>query len=176
MKNHKNNIKKFGQFINENVDNELNISTIFRKYEESFEEEFNSDDWFDRKQELLDGLRQSLEMIGDGEITEKSEYDYNGDRLMYKELFKDDKLILVVHAAFEKHPIGGHSEGKYYRYEISVYRNDLSTRQIGGGYGTSGMVNTTHTMLLGSIDNYCKNKNIVSLTCKEVKKYSEDTF
>lgn len=165
-------VNNWNQFLNENSNDKFNISSVFRKYVNEFGDEFSDEDWIKRKNELLIGLRESLELIGDGEIIEKPKYDYDGDRLMYKELFNDDKLILVVHAAFEKHPYGG----KLYRYEIGIYRNNPRTKQIGGGYGASGIMSIEHTNLLGSIDNYCRNKNVISSTCLDVKRFSIENF
>lgn len=165
-------VKKFNQFINEQKA-ELNISSIFNKHARRLGVEFNDDNWIERREDLLKGLNHSLELVGSGEIEVKSEYDYVGDRLMYKELFKDDTLILVIHAAFTKHPYGG---GKLYRYEIGVYRNNPRTQQIGGGYGASGIMSIAHTNMVSSIDNYCSNQNVISATCIEIKKYSEENF
>lgn len=33
-----------------------------------------------------------------------------------------------------------------------------------------------YTKLLHSIDNYCRNKNVISATCSEVKKFAEENF
>lgn len=168
-----NKVKNLKRLLKEQEDKELNISNIFNKYEHQFNDEFNDDNWIKMRENIINGLRQSLELIGNGQIIEKSKYDFDGDRLMYKELFNNNKLILVVHAAFEKHPYGG---GKLYRYEIGVYRNNPRTQQIGGGYGASGIMSIEHTKLLHSIDNYCRNKNVISATCSEVKKFAEENF
>lgn len=154
--------------------NNNHIENLFHKYKIKFEDEFNNDNWVENRKELLNELYKSLELIGGGEIVEKPKYDYDGDRLMYKELLKNNTLILVVHASFVNHPYGG---GKLYSYEISVYKNNPSIQQIGGGYGTSGIMSIKHTRILGSIETYyCRNKNIISATCNEIKKYIDINF
>jgi len=115
------------------------------------------------------GLRRSLEKIGDGEITEKSSYDYKGDRLMYKEMLNNDSLILVVHAAFKGTPYDKFDLG--YKYDIGLYRNNPRSVQYGGGYGTSGIIEIQHTQLLGYSDydiNH-ENENIISEVCDYIK-------
>jgi hypothetical protein len=115
------------------------------------------------------GLRRSLEKIGDGEITEKSSYDYKGDRLMYKEMLNNDSLILVVHGAFKGTPYDKFDYG--YKYDIGLYRNNPRSVQYGGGYGASGIIEIQHTQLLGYSDydiNH-KNENIISEVCNYIK-------
>jgi hypothetical protein len=115
------------------------------------------------------GLRRSLEKIGDGEITEKSSYDYKGDRLMYKEMLNNDSLILVVHGAFKGTPYDKFDYG--YRYDIGLYRNNPRSVQYGGGYGASGIIEIQHTQLLGYSDydiNH-ENENIISEVCNYIK-------
>jgi len=115
------------------------------------------------------GLRRSLEKIGNGEITEKSSYDYKGDRLMYKEMLNNDSLILVVHAAFTGTPYDKFDLG--YNYDIGLYRNNPRSVQYGGGYGTSGIIEIQHTQLLGYSDydiNH-ENENIISEVCDYIK-------
>jgi len=115
------------------------------------------------------GLRRSLEKIGDGEITEKSSYDYKGDRLMYKEMLNNDSLILVVHGAFKGTPFDKFDLG--YKYDIGLYRNNPRSVQYGGGYGASGIIEIQHTQLLGYSDydiNH-KNENIISEVCNYIK-------
>lgn len=168
-------MKNFNQFINENTDlkSDFAISNLFRKYEKDFEPEFNDENWIGKIKESIKGLYESLTLIGNGEITVKSPYDIDGDRLMYKEMLKNDTLILVVHAAYDKHPYGG---PKLYRYEIGVYVNNPRTQQIGGGYGASGIMSIVHTNLLSSIDNYSFNRNVISKVCTDIKKYAEENF
>ena len=168
MKN--NHIKvTFSEFINE----KFNISHFFRKIKDEFGDEYIDDNWISIKDDLLKDLRKSLELIGNGEIIEKDYYDYPGDRLMYKEYFKDNTRILVIHAAFAKHPYGSTKE---FRYEIGVYVNKPTTSQIGGGYGASGITTIRHTQLLGSSENYCRNKRVISNLCKFIKKYVEENL
>jgi hypothetical protein len=115
------------------------------------------------------GLRRSLEKIGDGEITEKSSYDYKGDRLMYKEMLNNDSLILVVHGAFKGTPYDKFDYG--YKYDIGLYRNNPRSVQYGGGYGASGIIEIQHTQLLGYSDydiNH-ENENIISEVCNYIK-------
>lgn len=159
----------FSEFINENYNNKLNISYLFRK----IKDEYTDDNWISIKDDLLKDLRKSLELIGNGEVIEKDYYDYPGDRLMYKEYFKDNTRILVIHAAFDKQPYGSTKE---FRYEIGIYKNNPTTSQIGGGYGASGMTTINHTQLLGSSENYCRNKRVISKLCKFIKKYVEENL
>ncbi len=170
----KNHIKiSFSEFINENYNDKFNISHFFRKIKDEFGDEYTDDNWISIKKDLLKDLRKSLELIGNGEIIEKDYYDYPGDRLMYKEYFKDNTRILVVQAAFDKQPYGSTKE---FEYEIGVYKNNPTTSQIGGGYGTSGMTTIKHTQLLGSSENYCRNKRVISKLCKFIKKYVEENL
>jgi len=164
---------KFQDYLSEQTNTELNIEYLFRKYSNQLDDEFTNEDWVGRKDELIHGLRKSLEMVGDGEITEKDSYDVDGDRLMYVEKFRSDSLILVIHAAFERQPYGG---GKMYRYEVSVYKNNPRSEQIGGGYGASGIVTIKHTCLMSSIDNYTRNKLVLSKVCSDIKQYAEQNF
>jgi hypothetical protein len=69
----------------------------------------------------LEGLQESLEMIGNGEITQRGE-----NHLMYEEVLNDGSMILVVHGRFTTSPYGGM---KGYVYEIGLYRNDPRTQQ-----------------------------------------------
>jgi hypothetical protein len=117
----------------------------------------------------IKGLRRSLEKIGNGEITEKSSYDYKGDRLMYKEMLNNDSLILVVHGAFKGTPYDKFDYG--YKYDIGLYRNNPRSVQYGGGYGASGIIQIQHTQLLGYSDydiNH-ENENIISEVCNYIK-------
>ena len=136
------------------------IRHLFQKQEMVFAEEKTS----------TKGLRKSLELIGDGEIIEKSEYDYKGDRLMYKEYSADNSKILVVHGAYSKSPYGGPIG---YRYEIGVYANNPRTTQIGGGYGASGIMGVEHTKLFtyGDQENVYFNENLISKVCEIIKHY-----
>ena len=61
-------------------------------------------------------------------------------------------------------------------YEIGVYVNNPTTSQIGGGYGASGITTIKHTQLLGSSENYCRNKRVISKLCKFIKKYVEENL
>jgi hypothetical protein len=117
----------------------------------------------------VNGLRESLEKIGSGEISEKSHYDYIGDRLMYKEMLNNNTLILIVHAAYDTTPYGKTVYG--YRYEIGLYRNNPRSVQYGGGYGASGIVEIQHTILLGytDYDIIHMNENIISKVCNFIK-------
>lgn len=165
------------QKLNEDID--LNkdgaIRNLFRKYETQYEDEYNEDNWIkfhygsDRKGGVK-ALKESLELIGDGEITDKGD-----NRFMYKEMLKDDSLILVVHGSLKKSPYGG-MEG--YKYNLGVYRNNPRTQQIGGGYGASGIMSIEHTILL-SYDDYDivhHNRNLVSKVCEDIKKYAMSKF
>jgi len=136
------------------------ISNLFRKYKRELDEQKIS----------TKGLRKSLELIGDGEIIEKSEYNIEGDNLMYKEFSKDQTKIFVVHAQIARSPYGGPFG---YAYEIGVYLNDPSTIQIGGGYGTSGIIQIKHTSLFakGFGDEVYFNENIISKVCDVIKDY-----
>jgi recombinational DNA repair ATPase RecF len=70
----------------------------------------------------------------------------------------------------EKSPYGG-MEG--YKYSIAVYRNNPRIQQIGGGYGSSGIMSIEHTILLGydDYDRVHHNRNIISKVCSDIKKY-----
>jgi hypothetical protein len=167
-------IKEQIKYILENVDlsKEYAIANLFIKYETTYTPEI---DETTSTQQCLKGLKESLKLIGNGKITEKPEYDYKGDRLMYMELFKDNSLILIIFGAYTKSPYGGLAA---YRYNIGVYKNDPHTVQYGGGYGATGILETQHTKLLGYSDesHLHYNKNIISKVCKEIKKYAIDTF
>ena len=67
---------------------------------------------------------------------------------------------------------------KGYKYSLGVYRNNPRTRQIGGGYGASGIMSIEHTRLL-SYDDYDivhHNRNIISKVCNDIKKYAVENF
>ncbi len=165
------------EFLNESVDltKDFVIRNLFRKYEEQYGPEYNEDNWIkfhygSERKGGVNALKESLELIGDGEITDKGD-----KRLMYKEMLKNDTLILVVHASLTKSPYGG-MDG--YRYEIGVYRNDPRTQQIGGGYGASGIMSIEHTRLI-SYDDYDivhYNRNLISKVCEDIKKYVVENF
>jgi hypothetical protein len=169
-------MKNFNQFINENMDlsKDFAIVNLFRQYEREYKPEYDEDNSikFHYGKEGLGGvkaLKESLELIGDGEIIDK------GDKhLMYKEMLNDN-LILVVHGRLQKPPYGG-MEG--YKYSIGVYRNDPRTQQIGGGYGSPGIMSIEHTTLL-SYDDYDivhYNRNLISKVCEDVKRYALDNL
>jgi hypothetical protein len=170
-------MKNFNQFVNENMDlsKDFAIVNLFRKYEREYKPEYDEDNWikFHYGKEGLGGvkaLKESLELIGDGEIIDKGD-----KRMMYKEMLKNDTLILVVHASLKKPPYGG-MEG--YKYSIGVYRNDPRTQQIGGGYGSPGIMSIEHTTLL-SYDDYDivhYNRNLISKVCEDVKRYALENF
>ena len=163
--------------MNESVDltKDFAISNLFRKYEKQYEPEYNEDNWIkfhygSERKGGVNALKESLKLIGDGEITDKGD-----NRLMYKEMLKNDTLILVVHAILQKSPYGG-MEG--YKYSIGVYRNNPRTQQIGGGYGASGIMSIEHTRLL-SYDDYDivhYNRNLISKVCEDIKKYAVENF
>jgi hypothetical protein len=152
-------LKNFVVFENFNIeDNEL--STIFR----------NLDSLLPVEKVSLKGLRESLELIGDGEITVK-EYDKN--HLMYKEMINNNSEILVIHARFDDSPYGGDYG---YVYEIGIYNNDPRTEQLGGGYDASGTVSIKHTQLFAYSD-YDKvhfNKQIISKVIDYIYKKREN--
>jgi len=170
-------MKNFNQFVNENMDlsKDFAIVNLFRKYEREYKPEYDEDNWikFHYGKEGLGGvkaLKESLELIGDGEIIDKGD-----KRMMYKEMLKNDTLILVVHGSLKKPPYGG-MEG--YQYSIGVYRNDPRTQQIGGGYGSPGIMSIEHTRLL-SYDDYDivhYNRNLISKVCEDVKRYALDNL
>lgn len=151
------------------------IRTLFRKLEEKHQAEFDNDNWIEfhsnkkNKGGML-ALRQSLKLIGDGEITTRSE-----EHLMYKQMLNNNTRILVVHARFSRSPYGG---AKGYYYEIGVYANDPRLSQIGGGYGTSGTVTIKHTQLLGysDYDMIHYNRKVISKVCKHIIKYTIDNL
>lgn len=174
MKN--DNVKNFKQFVNENMDlsKDFAIRNLFKKYEDQYEPEYNEENWikyhYGSEGNGVKTLKESLELIGDGEITDKGDKHF-----MYKEMLKNDSLILVVHGRLEKSPYGG-MDG--YKYSLGVYRNDPRTQQIGGGYGASGIMSIEHTILL-SYDDYDTvhhNRNIISKVCEDIKKYAVENF
>ena len=152
---------------------DYNIHSAFRNESSKWNEEFSDDDWIERREELLLKLHNSLSLIGNGSIAVKDHYDMKGDRLMYKEYFENEQFILVIHAAFEKHPYGG---GKRFRYEIGVYKNDSTKISYGYGYGNSGINMIQHTCLIGSSENYCRNEKVISRVANEFKKYTHNNF
>jgi len=165
------------EFLNENMDlsKDYAIRNLFYKYEKQYEDEYNKDNWIEyhygseRKGGVV-ALKESLELIGDGEII-----DNGNKRFIYKEMLKNDSLILVVHGSLKKSPYGG-MEG--YKYSLGVYRNNPRVQQIGGGYGASGIMTIEHTKLL-SYDDYDivhHNRNIISKVCDDIKKYALENF
>lgn len=143
------------------------IEDLFLKYEKIFPAEFDDENWNDfhykTKQGGIDAVLESIKLIGDGEIE-----DLDFDHLRYKEVFNDNKLILVVHAHLSKSYVGG---AKGYMYEVSVFENRYTEEQYGGGYGTSGFIMRT-TPLLSHYHDYghiFRNRNIISNVCKELK-------
>lgn len=139
------------------------VRNLFHKYERELGK-FGND--------LLgtEALRESLELIGNGEILEKE-----FDRFMYSETIKDKSFILIVHASYQSSPYGG---SKGYNYEIGIYRDDPKTEQIGGGYGTQGTIIVKHTQLFGYIDFELIhfNKNVISKVVADVKEYVLNNF
>ena len=164
-------------FVNENMDlsKDFAISYLFRKYESKYEIEYNEENWIkyhygSERKGGVNALKESLELIGDGEISDKG-----NESLMYKEMLKNDTLILVVHASLKNPPYG---QMKGYKYSIGIYRNNPRTQQIGGGYGASGIMSIEHTRLL-SYDDYDivhYNRNLISKVCEDVKKYAVENF
>lgn len=156
-------------------DEGLAIRNLFRKYEKQHQAEFDDDNWIkfhygSEGKGGINAVKESLRLIGCGEITDKG-----NDSFMYKELFKDDSLILVVHASLKASPYGG---AKGYKYSFGIYRNNPRTQQIGGGYGTSGIVKIVHTKLL-SYDDYDLvhyNRILISKVCDDIKKYALNNF
>lgn len=181
MENKKHFIKTISEFLDKKINENLDLSkdyairNLFYKYEKQYEDEYNEDNWiqFHYGKERKGGvkaLKESLELIGDGEIT------YKGDKhFMYKEMLKNDSLILVVHGSLNKPPYGG-MDG--YKYSLGVYRNSPRTYQIGGGYGASGIIGIEHPILL-AYDDYDivhHNRNIISKVCNDIKKYAIENF
>lgn len=152
---------------------DFDVSSKFNYLARTSEDEFCSETWFPNREEILKNLRLSLSLVGEGEIKVKDKYDYEGDSLMYVEKFDSDKFILVIHAKLSKEPYGS---DRLYNYEICVYSNNPRKESYGYGFGNSGIHTITHTLLLGSVHNYCRNKNIVSLLCKELRSYIENYY
>jgi len=119
-------------------------------------------------QPSVNGLKHSMELIGDGQIAEKPHYAFSGDRLMYKEYSPDQRRMLIVHGAFTRHAYGGNLG---YRYEIRVYSNNPKTVQFGGGYGTSGIMEIHHPTVFSpwGYDNVYFDETLVSKVCTVVK-------
>jgi len=153
----------------------MEVRNLFRKYEVQCPPEYNENNWIKyhygsgRKGGIV-ALKKSVSLIGNGEIIDK-----HGKRLMYKEFLKYNALILVVHARLEKSPYGG-MEG--YSYSIGIYRNNPRIKQIGGGYGSSGIVSIEHTALLcyDDCDMVHHNHMIISKVCEDIKRYALDNF
>lgn len=150
------------------------IYWLMKDYDKQYEPEFNKDNWirFHHSSEGgMNAIKESLKLIGDGEITT------NGNsKAMYKEMLKDNTLILVVHACLCSTSRGGLMKG--YLYEIGVYKNNPKTQHVGGGYGASGITYVDHTRLL-SYDDYDiihYNRNIISKVCEHIKQYAIEKF
>lgn len=160
-----NRLNNFNDFVNENENKDLNIQNLFFSYSYKLGED---SDWSSDNEYLIKNLRKSLELIGDGEIINKSD---DGEQLMYREYLEDDSIIFIVHASISKY-----TGVKTYSYEISVWRNNPRLTQIGGGYGASGISQIKHTNLLNSVASYTKNRNVVSKVSSDVKKYIKDNI
>ena len=147
---------------------DLTKHSEIKKLFHSYENPYGRPEYDDEEPTMtsLGGLEESLEMIGNGEITQKDD-----DRLMYEELFNDDSMILIVHAKFTTSHYGGK---KGYVYEIDLYRNNPRTEQIGGGYGASGIMSVKHTNLLGyyNPDDVFTNVQTISKVCHDIKEYA----
>ncbi len=115
------------------------VENLLRKY--SMELNGNSD-YRDLKGASVHALTESLKMIGDGEISPS-----NG-KMKYTEYSKDNNMILVVYGDVRKSPYDMSKYGtKGFNYEVSLYRNNITSRQIGGGYGTSGIISERAPLL-----------------------------
>jgi len=141
-------------------DSDFNIQILFERFAT-----------YDKQKEAkasIEGLKQSMELIGDGEITEKAHYNFYGDRLMYKEYSPDKRKFLIVHGAFTRPTYGGNLG---YSYEIRVYSNNPKTVQFGGGYGASGIIETQHPTVFSprGSDNIYRDETLVSKVCAVVK-------
>lgn len=133
---------------------EFLASILFNKYSNEYDEQNIS----------KSGLKKSLEMIGSGEVIDK---DGDGDNLMYKEMLDDNERIFIVHGR-----IGSPVNTRGYTYQITLWKNDPRTEQIGGGYGTSGIITTNHTNLFNETGGDQKvrlNENIISKVCDELR-------
>jgi len=84
-----------------------------------------------------------MRVIGNGELRKYYDRDYH---LKYSEDI-DDKTI-VVYGEVIKNPYGS-SSNKMFRFNVTVYEGAISTTQIGGGYGTSGII-MGHRKVIGS--------------------------
>jgi hypothetical protein len=157
------------------MEKDFAIRSLFYKYKNQYEPEYNEGNWIkfhygSERNGGVKALEESLRLIGNGEISDK------GDKsLMYKEMLKDNTLILVVHASLRKSPYGG-MEG--YKYNFGIYRNNPTQQQIGGGYGASGIISIEHTRLIcyDDYDIVHHNRNIISKVCGDVKKYALEIY
>ncbi len=162
-------ITKIEDFLKENLNiiDRNEIENLFRKYDQLYKPEFDQtnhikfhfgkDGWGG-----MNALRESLELIGSGEIIEKDE-----NSLQYRELLEND-IILFVDAQLTRSPYGGMIG---YKYDIGVYKNDPRKHQIGGGYGSPGIDIITRTPIFG-YDDYDRihyNRNIISKICEYIK-------
>lgn len=172
-------VQSFEDFLNESqwtgsvykIEHEdgLNVPELFYKYDKMYPNEYNEDNWIKyhygaERQGGEKALIESLRLIGDGEITKESQSH------MYKEMLKNDKLILVVHGSLKSPPYGG-MDG--YHYSLGVYWNNPRTYGYGGGYGSPGIVGVSHPSLI-TYDDYDKvhhNRNIISKVCADIKEY-----
>lgn len=133
--------------------------------------EMMSSDRNEKQKVSIEDLKLSLKKIGKGQIIETSHSNYKGDRLMYKEMLNNNKLILVVHASYKGTPYTMTDYG--YQYDIALYSNNPKTVQYGGGYDSSGIIETQHPKLLGYGGDTWKphyNDKIISQVCKYLKK------
>jgi hypothetical protein len=139
---------------------DFNIHGLFQKFG-SHSKELSA-------QPSVNGLKHSMELIGYGEITEKSYYDFPGDRLMYKEYSLDQRRILIVHGAFTRHAYGGNLG---YRYEVKVYSNKQNSIQYGGGYGAPGTIEIRYSTVFSpwGFENVYFDETLVSKVCAVVK-------
>ncbi len=137
--------------------------------------DFNPSDWSKSKadrENIRNGLRESLEKIGDGKIEAIPGYDAGEPHLTYIEMFGNKGRSLVVHGkvfVYDQYLGENVAEKRaQYEYEIKVFEGDPKDIQFGGGYGTSGAVITSRTNL-EYITGKCCSKEVVSKVCAELK-------
>jgi hypothetical protein len=145
-------IIKFKDFLLENKN--YVVDNLFNKYKKEFSEEPCSDE----------GVKESLSLIGEGEIT----YDDYKESYLYKEMINNDKYIFVVHGKYTKSPFGF---PKGYWYDIAIYKNEPSTDYEGTGVILPATKVINHPLLerYTTENEVYFNKEIISKVCTEMK-------
>ena len=149
-------MKKYQDFLNENNNDKLSdyIWSLF--HNSKYNPEYNE------SATMSGSIKESLELIGNGVITDKM-YDH----YMYKEMLYDDEYIFVVHGSISS-PV----MTRGYHYEIGLYKNLPMEYQIGGGYGASGIVGINHPIVFkyNTDQTVYFDHRLISDVCDKLKK------